>query len=229
MSDGVSLSFVQKFRLSPASIYSIITGLSHCQCDSSPQVKQGVKITSQTSGSCMKGRTPDMTDVRGCQRAGSTSIQLPFPFKFLGKSYGGSSLATLRLSASAASTTRFTRLFVPTFSSSPALLVGARQNVLKTLSVGPDPLGWRVRYEGWSDHGEACDPYPTMEEEKVQEEEVQPLFCAALAESNANITWELLFTHEGTLQLCTAALMGNLDSIFDSTGINERICLCHYA
>jgi hypothetical protein len=222
VSDGASLSFVQKFRLSPASIYSVSTGLGQCLCDSNPQVKQGVKITSQTSGSCMKGRTPDMTDVRGCERAGSTSIQLPFPFKFLGRSYGGAADDVFVGDSSFVSfggyDTTFYSSFVPNFSSLPALLIGARQNVLKSLSVGPDPLGWRVRYEGWSDHDVAFDPYPSMS--LGQQIRPKPFTCTA----NANITWELLFTHEGTLQLCTGALMGNLDSIFDSIGINERIC-----
>ncbi len=227
LSDGVSSFFIQKFTLTPSTSYAISTGLRPCTCDYNLQVNKGVKIRTQTSYSCMKGRTPDMIDVRSCQRGGSTSILLPFPFKFLGRTYGGqnndvfvgdSSFVTF----GGADNTYYSS-FEPGFSELPALLIGARQNVLKTLSVAPDPLGWRVRYEGWSDHGASFEPYPavssafTCSQSHIPANNRLPNFAS-------NITWELLFLYDGTLQLCTDSLMGNLDPVFDSVAINTRHC-----
>jgi hypothetical protein len=220
VSNGASDSFVQKFILTPSTLYSIVTGLGLCECDDDPQVRQGVKVTSQPSQSCLKGRSPDMIDVRSCRRAGSGAILLPFSFSFLGRTYGGkvndvfvgdSSFVTF-----GGADGNFYSSFEADKSDLPALLIGARQNVLKTLSVAPDPLGWRVRYEGWSNHGASLDDYPTL---------LSAFSCNILPPSlAANITWELLFLFDGTLQLCTSSVMGNLDPVFDSFAIKERIC-----
>jgi hypothetical protein len=218
LSDGVSSVFIQKFTLTPSTSYVIHTGLQPCTCDHNLQVKNGVKITTQSSNSCMKGRTPDMIDIRSCKRSGSTSILLPFPFKFLGRTYGAqndnvfvgdSSFVTF-----GGPDETYYSSFEPGFSDLPALLVGARQNVLKTLSVAPDPLGWRVRYEGWSDHGASQGLLPLL----------SSAFTCSQSHVPANITWELLFLYDGTLQLCTGSLMSNLDPIFDSVSINTRAC-----
>jgi hypothetical protein len=170
LSDGVSSLLLQKFHLTPSTLYIIFTGSPPCPCRSGSGVNSGVTITSRFSSTCMKGRTPDMIDLRSCSRAGtarvalilfrssyspsigSTSIMLPFPFKFLGQTYGGYSNDVFVADASfvtfGGSDGSHFSTFGPDFSPLPALLIGARQNVLKTLSVAPDSLGWRVRYEG---------------------------------------------------------------------------------
>jgi hypothetical protein len=171
VSDGFSNSFVQKFTLTPSTLYRptpfphlfivtlrirfiISTGLNLCECDDDPQFNNGIKMTSQPSNSCLKGRSPDMIDVRSCQRAGSASILLPFPFSFLGRTYGGQSNDVFVGDSSfvtfGGADNNFYSSFEPDSSDLPALLIGARQNVLKSLSVARDTLGWRVRYEGWS-------------------------------------------------------------------------------
>lgn len=219
VSDGVSESLVQKFTLTPSTSYTIFTGLGFCECDDTLQVSHGVKITSQPSQTCMKGRTPDMIDVRSCQRAGSTSIFLPFPFSFLGRTYGGQSNDVFVGDSSfvtfGGAEGNFYSSFDAEFSDIPVLLIGARQNLLKTLSVAPDPLGWRVRYEGWSNQGASLGNYPQLS---------QAFSCNNPSSLVANITWELLFLFDGSLQLCTSSLMGNLDPIFDSFAIKERLC-----
>ncbi len=211
VSDGISNYFMQKFALTPSTLYTISTGLRPCSCDS--LASNGVKITSQDSAFCLKGRTPDMIDIRTCGRAGSANIGLPFPINFLGQSYGGqkddifvgdSSFVTF-----GGSDNTYYSSFEPVFSALPSLLIGARQNVLKTLSVGPDPLGWRVRYVGWSDRD--ASPIPSAG-------------CSELLSSNPNITWEITFLYDGTLQLCTGSLLGNIDPAFDSIAVNHRFC-----
>jgi hypothetical protein len=227
VSDGVSDAYVQKFILTPSTSYNIYTALQPCQRENDPMVRKGVKIMSQPSNSCMKGRTPDMIDIRSCQRAGSTNILLPFPFNFLGRTYGGQSnnvyVGDSSFVTFGGPDNTYYSSFGPDFSSMPALLIGARQNVLKTLSVAPDPLGWRVRYEGWSDHGASLDNYPPMSQAFVC---AQNQISAENRLSNfaPNITWELIFMHDGTLQLCTSSLMANLDPIFDSVAIQGNVC-----
>jgi hypothetical protein len=225
VSDGVSNFFMQKFALTPSTLFTIRTGLRPCECDPNPQVNKGVKVISQASSSCMKGRTQDMTDVRGsptsCARGGSASIRLPFPIRFLDRTYGGqpndvfvgdSSFVTF----GGRDGTYFSS-FGPHFSTLPSILIGSRQNVVKLLSVGPDARGWRVRYEGWSHHAAASRP------DLVNTGSV--FSCTASVSSlPSNITWELLFLYDGTLELCTGPEMGNLDPVFDSMQINDRYC-----
>jgi hypothetical protein len=218
VSDGVSESFFQKFLLSPHTLYTISTSLALCECDDNPQHNQGVKISFEPSQSCMKGRTPDMIDLRSCQRAGSTSILLPFPFSFLGRTYGGQKddvfVGDSSFVAFGGADSNFYSSFEAELPDLPALFIGTRQNVLKALSVAPDPLGLRVRYEGWSNLGGSLDdPYIS-----------QAFSCNLNTSQIANITWELLFLVDGTLQLCTGKDLANLDPVFDSVAIKQRIC-----
>ncbi len=222
VSDGISGDFVQKFPLKPSTLFTIHTGLAACSCDSNQVLNQGLKIISQSSTSCLKGRTPDMIDVRTCGRAGSARIGLPFPFKYFGRTYGGqkdnvfvgdSSFVTF-----GGSDDTYWSPIDPNFSESPTLFIGARQNVLKSLSVAADPSGWRIRYEGWSDR----DSTPSSSfVSPLSPTSTCPQHLAALT---PNITWELLFFFDGTMQLCTGSLMGNLDKVFDSITISDRFC-----
>lgn len=222
LSDGFSTSFVHKFALLPSSLYEIFTGLKPCLCGLSSVVENGVSVTSEKSTSCMKGRSPEMFDVRSCGVAGSASIQLPFAFKFLGRIYGGRSNDVFVGDSSfvtfGGSDNTYYTPFSPNSPGLPSILIGARQNVLKTLSVAPDPLGWRVRYEGWSNSGGyGSSSVPP----KLSEAFACP---SSIKDSVANITWELLFLHDNTLQLCTDSVLGNLDVYFDSNGFNNHIC-----
>jgi hypothetical protein len=220
ISDVISGDFVQKFALKPSTLFTIHTGLKACLCDNNNLLNQGLKITSQSSTSCLKGRTPDMIDVRTCRRAGSARIGLPFPFKYFGRTYGGQKddvyvgdSSFISFGGSDGNT--YWSPMNPNFSELPSLFIGARQNVLKSLSVAPDPSGWRVRYEGWSDRNASSIPSSLFESSSC------PNHLAALA---PNISWELLFFFDGTMQLCTGSLMGNLDSAFDSITISDRFC-----
>jgi hypothetical protein len=198
VSDGISTSFVQKFSLASSSFYTIRTGMLPCACDNNPPVNKGLKIVSLHSASCLKGRTPDMIVRQNCSFGNSTSIRLPFSFKFLGQAYGGkdddifvghSSYITFGGSSSTYAS------FEPDFSSLPSILIGAGDNVLSTLSVAPHSSGWLVRYEGWTN---SSGKLPALSGN-----------CAS-GFPPTNITWELLFLYDGTLQLCTSVLMDNL-------------------
>jgi hypothetical protein len=190
VSDGSSDSFLRKFDLVPSSLYVISTGVRRCatECDEDPVVNKGVKILSQESDFCLKGRAPDMVDVASCQESKFHSIGLPFPFQFLGRSYGGDEIYV-----DSGSAVRFGEHGV--------LNIGKTvynyfyQPAMRTLSVGPDPHGWRVRFEGWSDW--------------------QSEFLTIDCTRAPGIVWELLFLHNSTLQLCTSSLLRNADQALD--------------
>jgi hypothetical protein len=159
-------------------------------CDRNPLANNGVSITPQASSSCLKGRTADMTDIAACQDNSSHDIQLPFAFKYLNRTYaagggsvfvGSNSYVTFGASSSASSG------LGPLMPAIPTIFIGSRDITLRVLSAGPDAVGWRVRYEGVS-------PSSAFS--------VQHCSAALLP----TIVWELTFTRDGMLHLCTGTV-----------------------
>lgn len=189
LSDGISNSFFHNFTLTPSSLFTISTGLRQCPtaCDNSPVVNKGVKITSKASTSCLKGKNVDMIDLGSCQDDTAFDIRLPFPFRYLDRTYRGDVQVNSNSIVNFGS--NFGKYCVASGCplSHDALVIGSLDWAMRTLSVGPDALGWRVRFEGWSDW-------------RIKN-------CS----TPVDIIWELLFLFDNTLQLCTSSFSSNLD------------------
>jgi hypothetical protein len=168
-------------------LISAVSPLASELCDDNPLANSGVKITSQASISCLKGQTPDMKIVGACKDNESFDIQLPFPFTYFNKTYNGSVFVSSNSFLSFGGIDTSKQDFGPNAPSRPSLLIGARDNAAKYVSVGPDPLGWRVRFEGWM--------------------LAVPLVCGR----DTDIVWELTLLFNSTLQLCTSSLLNNID------------------
>jgi CRP/FNR family cyclic AMP-dependent transcriptional regulator len=207
VSDGLSRSLINQFTLQPSSLYTITTGLRECTCDKNMSFNKGVNTQSRASTTCLKGRTPDMRNVGRCSKGDSPiDVQLPFPFHYFGRTFQGpksivvndnSSISfALALNDNPPDDTHAYRYYgFEAESHWPLFSIGSRHNqALQTLSVGSDPLGWRVRFEGvtvydYEDKRTVCDK-----------------------EKQTNIIWEMIFMFNSTLQLCTGSIMHNLDS-----------------
>ena len=173
-------------------------------CDDSPLANNGVKITSQASTSCLKGRSPDMIEIGSCRDNSAHDIQLPFVFNFLGRAYNGSGSVFVSSNSYVTfggNSTVHSGLG-PKTPAFPTLFIGGRDNAMRNLSVGQDASGngWRVRYEGWS--------LPSL---------VTTHQCSLAFPPT--IVWELLLSNDGTLTLCTGTTMNvaGISAISDGT------------
>ena len=114
-------------------------------CDDNPLANNGIKIKMQASISCLKGRTPDMTEVGTCRDNSAHDIQLPFAFKFLDRSYSGNGSGSVFVSSNSYVTFGGSSLassgLGPRTPAFPTLFIGGRDNAMRNLSVGPDALG----------------------------------------------------------------------------------------
>ena len=147
ISSGFKISMALCFLLSAAFLE-----VNSQLCDDNPLANKGIKINSQASASCLKGRTTGMLEIASCHDTSSHDIQLPFAFKFLHRTYNesGSIFVSSNSYITFGGRSNASSGLGPQNPSFPAVFIGARDNAMKLLLAGPDPLGWRVRYEGWT-------------------------------------------------------------------------------